>query len=138
MAGVITGYYGDGIQNRGYVRFPHGMIVTFDPPDSTNTYPQSINSAGSITGYYRDASFVSHGFIRALNGSITTFDAPDAGMETNQGTFPFSINSEGAITGYFVDANSVTHGFVLEPHRPCRPGEKARPCEKHDGDKDHH
>jgi hypothetical protein len=27
---------------------------------------------------------------------------------------------------------------VLEPNRPCRPGEKARPCEKHDDDKDDH
>jgi hypothetical protein len=38
------------------------------------TLPQSINPAGAITGYYTDASGLSHGFVRAPDGAITTFD----------------------------------------------------------------
>ena len=39
-----------------------------DPPPGTEagqgTIPQAINPAGAITGYYFDASNVSHGFLR--------------------------------------------------------------------------
>jgi hypothetical protein len=50
-----------------------GTITTFDPPGSTfiNPFdinfqlPVAINPAGAITGYFFDASLVSHGFLRS-------------------------------------------------------------------------
>jgi hypothetical protein len=40
-------------------------FTTFDVPGAVlGTVPTAINPAGTITGYYVDASFVSHGFIR--------------------------------------------------------------------------
>jgi hypothetical protein len=63
------------------------------------TYGLSINSAGTITGYYIDSKFAYHGFVRTPSGTITTFDAPGAGKEIYDGTFPFSINAAGEIAG---------------------------------------
>ncbi len=57
------------------------------------TVPTSINPAGTITGYYVDASYMYHGFVRDKDGIITTFDAgPNF-------TIPTSINPKGTITG---------------------------------------
>ena len=83
-------------------------FTTFDAPGATATFPQSINPAGEIAGYYVDASFVWHGFLRAPDGTFTTFDAPGAVF----GTFAVSINPAGAITGFYVDASGVAHGFL--------------------------
>jgi hypothetical protein len=64
-AGVIAGnYYGCGAEH-GFVRDRDGKIITFDPPGSTYTMPTSINDAGAITGWYVDASSVTHGFLRS-------------------------------------------------------------------------
>src|SRR6266496_4260626 len=81
-------------------------FTTFDPPGSTGTFPQSINPAGAITGFYADANRVAHGFLRARDGTFTTFDPP--GSTT---TVPVGINPEGAITG-IADASGVQHGFL--------------------------
>jgi len=72
----------------------------------------SINTAGTITGMYRDASLVYHGFVRTASGAINTFSAPGAGAGIFQGTEPMSINSAAIITGFYRDANYVSHGFV--------------------------
>jgi hypothetical protein len=42
----------------------HATFTTFDPPGSTFTFPQTINPAGAITGWYLDALDLDHGFIR--------------------------------------------------------------------------
>src|SRR5438270_14021711 len=75
-----------------------GTFTTFDVPGARNTYPTSLNSAGTITGYYVTLTDAveNHGFLRAVDGSIVTFDVPGA-----RSTFPLSINSGGAITGFF-------------------------------------
>ncbi len=82
-----------------YLRRPRGAV--------NGTFPQSINPAGAITGFYCDATGC-HGFLRAPDGSFSTFDAPDDGC----GTFPSGISPAGAITGSYYDANCVGHGFV--------------------------
>ena len=64
--------------------------------------------AGTIAGFYLDASCVFHGFLRARDGTITTFDAPGA----VNGTSPSGINPAGAITGTYFDASFVGHGFL--------------------------
>jgi hypothetical protein len=55
--------------NHGYVRAADGDITTFDVPVAgtgagQGTIPFSNNPADAITGYYIDASGVSHGFLR--------------------------------------------------------------------------
>src|SRR5260370_39623359 len=76
------------------------------------TYPQSVNEAGAITGWYTDLRFVNHGFVRNLGGTITTFDAPGAGTGAGRGTLAYSVSPAGVIAGYYQDANSVSHGFL--------------------------
>src|ERR1700751_6291537 len=72
-----------------------GQIITFDAPraglgSGQGTVPTSINSAGTITGYYVDAGSIFHGFVRDKDGIITSFDAgPNF-------TIPTSINPKGA------------------------------------------
>ncbi len=105
-SGVITGYYFDGGQVRGFVRASDGTITTFDPPGSLNTIATGINDSGVITGDY----FVgrqSRGFVRASDGTITTFDPPGS-----TDTFPKAINESGVITGYFLDGSFQRRGFV--------------------------
>ena len=77
-------------------------IITFDVPGASQvTQAFGINPAGTIVGYYVDASDVGHGFLRAKDGTFTTIDAPGAGTGMFQGTFAFNINSEGAVAGTF-------------------------------------
>jgi uncharacterized membrane protein len=86
-----------------------GTFTTFDPPGSTFTLPSGITPDGVITGYYADASGVTHGFLRASNESITTFDPPGSAL-----TQPTSINRAGQIAGAYCDttACAADHGFV--------------------------
>jgi hypothetical protein len=72
-----------------------GQITTFDGPGSFATYPEAINPAGVITGYYCQFLYC-YGFLRTAEGGIITFDPPDA----NGYTYPYAINPAGAITGY--------------------------------------
>ena len=56
------------VHSHGFLREPDGTIVTLDIPGG-DTYPEGINSAGQITGYYQDVSPNGtaghfHGFVR--------------------------------------------------------------------------
>jgi hypothetical protein len=81
---------------------------SFDPPGSTDTNPNAVNGAGTVTGFYRDANGGIHGFVRDKEGNITSFDAPGASL-----TVPTGIRPNDDIVGYFVDQNGV-HGFVRD------------------------
>jgi hypothetical protein len=126
-AGAITGWYIDPMNVfHAYVRARDSRFTVFDAPGAgTGPYPQGtfsfggITPEGAITGYYTDASNVSHGFLRAPHGAFTTFDVLGAGTGDGQGTFApafgFGINPKGTITGDYVDARNVVHGFVRAP-----------------------
>ena len=43
----------------------NGKIWRFDPPNSEDTEPFSINDSGEIAGYFTDAAGATHGFLRA-------------------------------------------------------------------------
>jgi hypothetical protein len=77
---------------------------------STFTQPNAINPAGTVTGYFEDASFVSHGFLRTSDGTITVFDPPGS-----TGTGAGGINPTGTIVGSFVNSSGV-HGFLRDPN----------------------
>src|ERR1700757_2140721 len=79
-----------------------GQIITFDAPraglgSGQGTVPTGINPAGTITGYYVDATYMYHGFVRDKDGIITTFDA---GANF---TIPTSINPKRTIAGSYQD-----------------------------------
>lgn len=123
-AGSVTGRYIDanGV-NHGFLRTPHGDIITFDVPGAGTaagsgfgTFPESINDAGAITGHYTDANSVWHGFLRTPRGNIMTFDAPNGHTvaDSLSGTFPDGINDAGSITGYF-GGTPMSHGFIRTP-----------------------
>ncbi|MGH7484432.1 MAG: chitobiase/beta-hexosaminidase C-terminal domain-containing protein, partial [bacterium] len=121
--GDIAGMYFD--SNNAYHGFVRagatGTITEFDVPGAPTTsghrgtIPLSINTAGSITGFYSDSGTVRHGFVRTIvdgTPTFTSFDVPGAGSSATQGTVPLSINAAGDITGCYVDANQVFHGFI--------------------------
>jgi len=106
-SGVIAGPYFDTVTAHGFVRFPNGAVDIIDYPGSTYTYVTGMNLAGTVTGIYNDANFVSHGFV-AGSGRWFSFDVPG----NNFGFFPpvLSINDSGEVAGtYFQGAN---HGFL--------------------------
>ena len=95
----------------------HDEFTTIDVPGAgtgpnQGTFALNINSAGDISGFYIDASNVTHGFVRTVDGVITKFDVPSAGTAPNQGTRNNTINSKGAIAGSYIDGNGVQRGFV--------------------------
>jgi len=82
------------------------------------TFPEDINAAGTVTGWYADTNWVCHGFLMTGDGRITLFDGPNPSAVPGYGTFPMTINSAGVITGYYYDASGMSHGFVgRPPHR---------------------
>jgi len=56
--GEILGMWQSGSGWFGYVRDASGTITSFD-----NIFPQGLNSAGAMTGYYADSTGREHGFI---------------------------------------------------------------------------
>jgi hypothetical protein len=53
QAGDVTGSYFDAAGYlHGFVRNPYGTLTSFDPPESGQTNPTSINDGGAIAGYY--------------------------------------------------------------------------------------
>jgi len=93
-----------------------GTLTTFQVPGAIVTYPQDINDAGTISGFWFDTNQAVHGFLRARDGRITTIDVPGAGTGPAEGTYAYGINQAGAITGYWCDQNFNCHGFVRDAH----------------------
>jgi hypothetical protein len=103
--GEITGYSA----GHGFLRAADGTFTTFDALGcSGNTFPQSINPEGEITGSCGEIGPI-HGFVRGADGTIIIFDPPDA-----LATSPESINSRGEITGFYQSTNLTHHAFLRD------------------------
>jgi hypothetical protein len=84
--GTVTGNYEDASNVfHGFLRTPEGRFTTIDVPGAgttgatcgaLGTATGNSNPAGTIAGFYGDASGVAHGYVRTRNGWITTFDLP--------------------------------------------------------------
>ena len=117
--GAITGTYLDANNVfHGFVRSPEGKFTTFNSPgadtapgDFNGTFPNAINDAGAIAGYYADASGTPHGFLRSPEGAFTTFDVPGGSLLT----IPNALNLEGAVVGFSADQNDVFRPFLRRP-----------------------
>jgi N-acetylneuraminic acid mutarotase len=126
-AGDIAGYYSDsGNVYHGFICTAYcttiNNLTVINVTGATTwgdlgTAVSGINTAGVVTGFYRDTNFVHHGFIRATNGTITApIDDPNAGTGTYQGTEPTCINTAGTIAGFYTNSGSdphpPVHGFI--------------------------
>ena len=117
----IAGYYLDsnGVYH-GFQRNPDGTFKVVDAPGQgtvvgsfTGSFPQAINNAGGIIGYFSDANGVNHGFLRKADMSFLTFDAPGADViDAGAGTIAVGLNNADVIAGYYYDSSFVSHGFV--------------------------
>jgi hypothetical protein len=119
----------------GFVRTASGKISSFDPPGASTTPPGSgkgvhldgtiagsINTAGTIAGFYTDNNKVAHGFFRTSDSAITSpLDDSGAGTGAMEGTAGLSINDSGLIAGGYADTNDVFHGFVFTPNSTGSP-----------------
>lgn len=86
------------------------LYVSFEVPNSSATYPLTINEAMIVTGYYVSKSGAIGGFVRYKDGGIATFEAPGS-----VSTLPVSINTAGYITGHYEVPSSV---FAFFPEIP--------------------
>jgi hypothetical protein len=103
--------------------------ATFSVPGASSTVPTSINSSGSIAGYYVMPSTLGldserfGGFVRDPKGAITTFAGPGGGAIPGNWAYggfeyapgPVLINDAGVVAGSYYDAHGVMHGFVGNP-----------------------
>jgi hypothetical protein len=92
------------------------LFLSFQVPDSTAIFPESINDLMVVTGSYTTRWGASRGFVRYADGTIITFTVPGA-----MATQPVSINHGGDITGSYMVPEppgytslfqSVRQGFV--------------------------
>jgi hypothetical protein len=81
--------------------------VSFSVPGAQGTYPMSINSSMTVTGYYYVSATQTRGFIRQADGSIDNFSIDGAIW-----TEPEGINSAGDIAGFFELTPNVPQGFL--------------------------
>src|SRR5208282_3126381 len=87
-----------------------------DAPGSIAMYPQGINNAGVIVGYFIDSNNINHGLVRSPSGTITSFDAPNAAQGHTQGTLVYAVNNSGTCTGLFNGQDNLIHGFTRTPN----------------------
>jgi uncharacterized membrane protein len=78
-----------------------GSFTIIDAPGANpfygNTYPQGINNAGQIVGYFDDGNVggaPEHGYLFDTDGSYTTIDPPGS-----SDTWVYGINNAGQIVG---------------------------------------
>jgi len=89
-----------------------GSVTTFAVPDATATLAYQLNTSNQITGYYIDASGITHGYTRDSDGNLTfPIDAPGS-----TGTILFGNNDSNWVVGRYTDASGATHGlFFITP-----------------------
>jgi hypothetical protein len=109
-AGSIVGYgkTGSAIYDEGFVRDPGGTITVIDAPGAIETFAESINQSGFITGAYYDSASLGHGYILSPSGIYTILDVPGA---SGQGTVGAAINDRGQVAGIYADGKFL-YGYL--------------------------
>ncbi|HEY3639303.1 MAG TPA: hypothetical protein VGK90_14235, partial [Rhizomicrobium sp.] len=84
-------------------------FVTFDPPNSNDTYASAINRKGAVVGFFDVLDGDRHAFLRTPDGNLTSFDPPGCDYTTVA-----AVNRKGDIAGDSEDSNepSMYHGFL--------------------------
>jgi hypothetical protein len=106
-SGQIAGYWGNtaGVRAQGFFRDAFGNITTFTVPNSSETWPYSINTAGEISGYSLDSAGKATGFLYATDGTITTFNLP---VNT---IYPPKLNDSGEVAGGLTNTKGQTLAY---------------------------
>jgi hypothetical protein len=94
-----------------FLRNSYGSILTFEVPNSLETYPLSISERGVIVGTYADTAG-SHGFLRQIDGTIDTFDVP---IPDAKSISFIAVSTTGLILGSYTDQGGGVHGFIFVP-----------------------
>ena len=117
---VTVGFYTDMMANRtsSFV-VAGGAFHSFDYPEATMTQAWDINAAGTIVGFFQDATNRIRGFV-LTDGRFRAIDFPEA-LETRA----FGIDQDGNIVGSFLDASRKTHAF-LASHKFITPRDEPR------------
>jgi hypothetical protein len=103
--GQITGWYSNGISVHGFLRDAGGRYTSFDPPGSVRTMPQSVNSAGQISGVYTTSTTdMDVAFLRDPAGRFTTFGGPGSCGDSVANAL-LSATGEIAGTCFYNDGN---------------------------------
>lgn len=106
--GDLVGNLNNGGAFSGFI-YRNGAYTTFNAPSATDTRFNGINTAGIVSGRYRDSNGLSHGLLyNSNNGFFSTFDVPGA---TQTFLYQGSINDSNQISGAYNDQNGVTHSF---------------------------
>jgi len=92
----------------------HYTFTTFTVPGAVRLFVQSINSAGTVSGWFTDASGDSESFLRTADGTITTYVDPN-NTGTPYNTAAYQINRSGIAAGGFFDTvRGAYSGFFYE------------------------
>lgn len=117
-SGSITGWWDPAnnfVYAQGYTRDPSGTFTTFVAPGTGpqgNTYSNSINASGEVTGYAADGAspYSYFGFIQSGAGTPVEFSDP---LAVNM-TEALKINNSGLVVGSYSDG-TTGHDFVGKP-----------------------
>jgi hypothetical protein len=128
----VVGYSTNGqTYYSGFVLLPDGYSSELtvplppqpDPECVAETFPDGINAAGTIAGWYYNAcNPVNMGFEMSPDGVFTVFEAPGTLLASPsfdyKSTVPhwMSIDQAGDITGSYTDTAGIQHGFVRNPY----------------------
>ena len=85
----------------------NGVFMTYDFPDSQNTYFFALGNNGNAAGYYEDSEGHHRGIVLE-NGELRQYDFPGS-VETE--IYGIS-DATGALTGNFIGADGVRRGFT--------------------------
>ena len=96
-----------------FLRAANGTITPIKPPPGSIGWAsyRTINSAGTIAGFYKNAHNTTRGFLEPRSGSFAIFALPGGGEVY---TAPPAINRNGVVTGIY---SSARHNiaFIRDP-----------------------
>jgi hypothetical protein len=108
--GLIGGYMMDSTNTpHGFLRSSNGVFTAVNPPSSTRSQINAINSLGQAVGTFDTPNRQTHAFLRGTNGNYRLLDVPGYFL-----TIPKSINDNGQVTGSVDDHNNGSHGFLWD------------------------
>jgi probable HAF family extracellular repeat protein len=86
-----------------------GKLTPLNHPDAVNgTYPEDVNSSGTVVGFYYEADFNPHAF-KYEGGRFSDIGPPNATQ-----TLAYGVDDLGRIAGAFVDSNGIDAGWILD------------------------
>lgn len=98
--------------------FENGTLINISAPDAAagKTYSLNFDTAGDVSGTYRDAANVAHGFVYS-NGVYHEFDAPNGGSFDAAGFAGVTaVGNGGFAAGVYHGLDGHQHGFLYNPN----------------------